>query len=163
MFKERDEKSTFIIAQTHYTVIFSLSLNRNREVSRRLRTGKCCDFLLIALLFPLLRFLFNGHFSIWVLIWWFIIGPPLRYLFRKKTSEPRRLPALFTVTLLKRGIHSISANHLILTYFHHYFLLFITKRTKFHFYLIFPLNWIKKYFWLLFPLLRYLLTGHYSI
>jgi hypothetical protein len=34
MFKERYEKSTCIIAQTHYTVIFSLSLNRNREVSR---------------------------------------------------------------------------------------------------------------------------------
>jgi hypothetical protein len=78
MFKQRYEKSTLIIAQTHYTVIFSLSWNRNREVSR----GGL-----------------PGIHSIWVLIWLFIIGPPLRYLFRKKTSEPRRLPALFTVKL----------------------------------------------------------------
>ncbi len=46
------------------------------------------------------RFLFTGHTldigaNLMVYFW-----APLRYLFRKKTSEPRLLPALFTVTLV---------------------------------------------------------------
>jgi hypothetical protein len=45
----------------------------------------------------------------------FIIGPSLRYLFRKKTSEPRRLPALFTVRSLT--VHTLDMGANLIVYY----------------------------------------------
>jgi hypothetical protein len=48
--KKGTKKALIIIAQTHYTVIFSIYLNRNREVSRG-GYGRVTDVIFLVFLF----------------------------------------------------------------------------------------------------------------
>ncbi len=97
--KKLNEKSTCNnCSNALYSDFFYFLKQKPRSQQGRLRTGFWCYyFIFLFIISPaavsVYRALFDMGANLIVYYW-----APLRYLFRKKTSEPRRLPALFTVT-----------------------------------------------------------------